>query len=130
MVSLISCVLYVYISNQENVNATTPQKPGIFDPYVISFLKTLLLLQGFWLQPSLAQLIHHPSHTHTQCHVSSFRETIGSTDVIEKELVEMKSVLAKCQSPIVFCHNDLLCANFIYNKEKGDNYQSTVDSGS
>ena len=51
--------------------------------------------------------------------MNSFRECIGSVDVLEKELVEMKAVLTTCQSPIVFSHNDLLCGNFIYSKEKG-----------
>ena len=49
----------------------------------------------------------------------SFEEGVGSIAALSEELVEMKEVLSKCVSPIVFCHNDLLCGNFIYNEEKG-----------
>ena len=40
----------------------------------------------------------------------------------------MRSVLSQCDSPVVFCHNDLLCGNFIYNEEKGSQCMYTVDN--
>ncbi|XP_064602456.1 ethanolamine kinase 1-like [Liolophura sinensis] len=36
---------------------------------------------------------------------------------LQKELNEMRSCLEGLDSPVVFCHNDLLCKNIIYNKQ-------------
>ena len=41
-------------------------------------------------------------------------------DVLRQEVVRLKSELSKCNSPICFCHNDLLSANVIYNEENGE----------
>ncbi len=49
----------------------------------------------------------------------SFEEGVASIAILRKELVEMKGILSECVSPIVFCHNDLLCGNFIYDEDKG-----------
>ncbi|XP_068672029.1 probable ethanolamine kinase [Montipora capricornis] len=35
---------------------------------------------------------------------------------LKEEIEVLKSVLLKHNSPIVLCHNDLLCANIVYNK--------------
>ena len=45
---------------------------------------------------------------------------IGSLDVLQKEVERLKVELVKCQSPLVFCHNDLNHPNLIYNKSDGE----------
>ncbi|XP_049626616.1 ethanolamine kinase 2 [Suncus etruscus] len=55
------------------------------------------------------------------------KEEIGprlSADVpgvaeLEQELAWLKEHLSHLESPVVFCHNDLLCKNIIYNSSKG-----------
>lgn len=44
---------------------------------------------------------------------------IKSKDELRKELDALKEHLESLNSPVVFCHNDLLLKNIIYNKEKG-----------
>uniref|UniRef100_A0A8D0DK49 ethanolamine kinase n=1 Tax=Salvator merianae TaxID=96440 RepID=A0A8D0DK49_SALMN len=44
---------------------------------------------------------------------------IPSLEVLEAEIGWMKEHLAQLRSPIVFCHNDLLSKNIIYNKAEG-----------
>ncbi|KAG8132095.1 hypothetical protein E2320_009979 [Naja naja] len=44
---------------------------------------------------------------------------IPSLEVLEEEIHWMKEHLSQLQSPIVFCHNDLLSKNIIYNKTEG-----------
>jgi ethanolamine kinase len=39
---------------------------------------------------------------------------------IKEELKFLKSLISPHEDDIVFCHNDLLCANIIYRKEVGD----------
>uniref|UniRef100_A0A670Z5C8 ethanolamine kinase n=1 Tax=Pseudonaja textilis TaxID=8673 RepID=A0A670Z5C8_PSETE len=46
-------------------------------------------------------------------------EFIPSLEVLEEEIHWMKEHLSQLQSPIVFCHNDLLSKNIIYNKAEG-----------
>lgn len=43
----------------------------------------------------------------------------GSTDTLEQEVKELTIELNKLDSPLVFCHNDLLCGNVIYNEKEG-----------
>lgn len=38
---------------------------------------------------------------------------------LEQELAWLKEHLSHLESPIVFCHNDLLCKNIIYDSSKG-----------
>ncbi|XP_060628987.2 ethanolamine kinase 2 isoform X1 [Anolis sagrei] len=44
---------------------------------------------------------------------------IPSLEVLEEEIHWMKEHLSQLRSPVVFCHNDLLSKNIIYNKEEG-----------
>ncbi|XP_077151161.1 ethanolamine kinase 2 isoform X2 [Ranitomeya variabilis] len=44
---------------------------------------------------------------------------IPSMKVLEEELTWLQKYLPSLESPIVFCHNDLLCKNVIYNEEEG-----------
>ncbi|XP_073798147.1 uncharacterized protein isoform X6 [Danio rerio] len=42
-----------------------------------------------------------------------------SLEIIMREMEELKSHLARINSPVVLCHNDLLTKNVIYNQEEG-----------
>ncbi|XP_040279941.1 ethanolamine kinase 2 [Bufo bufo] len=44
---------------------------------------------------------------------------IPSLKVLEEELLWLQKYLPSLESPIVLCHNDLLCKNVIYNEEEG-----------
>ena len=41
---------------------------------------------------------------------------------LKEEIDHLKRVLLKHNCPVVFCHNDLLCKNIVYNKTKGRSY--------
>ncbi|KAL4225642.1 Ethanolamine kinase [Mactra antiquata] len=51
-----------------------------------------------------------------------FVSTIKPKDVLRQEIDELKSHLEVLNSPVVFCHNDLLLKNVIFNEEKGQVY--------
>lgn len=40
-------------------------------------------------------------------------------EVLEQELSWLKEHLSQLDSPVVFCHNDLLCKNIIYDSTQG-----------
>lgn len=49
----------------------------------------------------------------------SLQEDVPSIEVLEHELAWMKETLSQLGSPVVLCHNDLLCKNIIYNQTQG-----------
>uniref|UniRef100_A0A8C0I918 ethanolamine kinase n=1 Tax=Bubo bubo TaxID=30461 RepID=A0A8C0I918_BUBBB len=49
-----------------------------------------------------------------------FLSDIPSPQVLQEEMTWMKERLSNLGSPVVLCHNDLLCKNIIYNKKRGD----------
>ncbi|XP_041441726.1 ethanolamine kinase 1 isoform X2 [Xenopus laevis] len=51
---------------------------------------------------------------------TGFKREVPSPRVLEDEMSWMKEVLSNLQSPVVLCHNDLLCKNIIYNEKRGD----------
>ena len=55
------------------------------------------------------------------CHMLLVRmnKLIGSREQMMKECQELSSHLDEFNSPVVFCHNDLMCKNIIYSEEKG-----------
>ena len=50
---------------------------------------------------------------------SRFKEIFNSLSVLSDEVDSLKSELSKSQTELVFCHNDLLCGNLIYNDIMG-----------
>ena len=38
---------------------------------------------------------------------------------LKEEIEMLQSVLLKHDCPVVFCHNDLLCKNIVYDETKG-----------
>lgn len=50
---------------------------------------------------------------------SSLSADVPTLEVLERELAWLKEHLSQLGSPVVFCHNDLLCKNIIYDSTKG-----------
>ncbi|XP_027300980.2 ethanolamine kinase 2 [Anas platyrhynchos] len=46
----------------------------------------------------------------------SVHQDVPSLETLEHELAWMKETLSQLGSPVVLCHNDLLCKNIIYNR--------------
>nr|XP_031294666.1 ethanolamine kinase 2 isoform X2 [Camelus dromedarius] len=49
----------------------------------------------------------------------SLSADVPKVEVLEQELAWLKEHLPQLDSPVVFCHNDLLCKNIIYDSTKG-----------
>ncbi|GAB5583635.1 ethanolamine kinase 2 [Prionailurus iriomotensis] len=49
----------------------------------------------------------------------SLSADVPKVEVLERELAWLKEHLSQLDSPVVFCHNDLLCKNIIYDSTKG-----------
>nr|KAF6452283.1 hypothetical protein HJG59_004661 [Molossus molossus] len=49
-----------------------------------------------------------------------FLSDIPSSQILQEEMTWMKRILSNLGSPVVLCHNDLLCKNIIYNEKQGD----------
>ncbi|XP_063128534.1 ethanolamine kinase 2 isoform X1 [Rattus norvegicus] len=49
----------------------------------------------------------------------SLSADVPKVEVLEQELAWLKEHLSQLDSPVVFCHNDLLCKNIIYDSDKG-----------
>ncbi|KAM6947801.1 ethanolamine kinase 2 isoform 1-T1 [Lycodopsis pacificus] len=47
------------------------------------------------------------------------QQEVPSKAVLEQEMVWMKEHLSTLGSPVVLCHNDLLCKNIIHNEKEG-----------
>ncbi|XP_060220302.1 ethanolamine kinase 2 isoform X2 [Meriones unguiculatus] len=52
-------------------------------------------------------------------HLFSLSADVPKVEVLEQELAWLKEHLSQLDSPVVFCHNDLLCKNIIYDSAKG-----------
>lgn len=50
---------------------------------------------------------------------SRIQQEVPSKAVLEQEMVWMKEHLSTLGSPVVLCHNDLLCKNIIHNSKEG-----------
>lgn len=48
-----------------------------------------------------------------------FLSDIPSSQILQEEMTWMKEILSNLGSPVVLCHNDLLCKNIIYNEKQG-----------
>lgn len=51
--------------------------------------------------------------------LSSLSADVPKVEVLEQELAWLEEHLSQLESPVVFCHNDLLCKNIIYDRDKG-----------
>ncbi|XP_024059011.2 ethanolamine kinase 1 [Terrapene carolina triunguis] len=49
-----------------------------------------------------------------------FLSDVPSPQILQEEMAWMKERLSNLGSPVVLCHNDLLCKNIIYNEKQGD----------
>lgn len=59
-----------------------------------------------------------------------YETKIPSAQVLKQEVEEMESALSQAESPVVFSHNDALCANFIYNKDQDKVHMIDYEYGS
>ena len=51
---------------------------------------------------------------------SRFETKIPSLQILKDEVEEMcTKVISNANSTLVFCHNDALCANFIFDEQNG-----------
>eukprot|EP00062_Callorhinchus_milii_P014170 gi/632963292/ref/XP_007897798.1/ PREDICTED: ethanolamine kinase 1-like [Callorhinchus milii] len=50
---------------------------------------------------------------------SRIQKEVPALQILERETAWMKEYLSELNSPIVLCHNDLLCKNIIYNEKEG-----------
>uniref|UniRef100_A0A4W3K1F6 ethanolamine kinase n=1 Tax=Callorhinchus milii TaxID=7868 RepID=A0A4W3K1F6_CALMI len=53
-------------------------------------------------------------------------EEVPALQILERETAWMKEYLSELNSPIVLCHNDLLCKNIIYNEKEGEGVWVTL----
>lgn len=58
----------------------------------------------------------------------SLSADVPKVEVLERELAWLKEHLSQLDSPVVFCHNDLLCKNIIYDSTKGTVLWVCLDS--
>ncbi|XP_019402150.1 PREDICTED: ethanolamine kinase 2 isoform X3 [Crocodylus porosus] len=49
----------------------------------------------------------------------SLHQDVPSLEVLEQEVAWVQEYLSQLGSPVVLCHNDLLCKNIIYNETEG-----------
>ncbi|XP_035215187.1 ethanolamine kinase 1-like isoform X1 [Stegodyphus dumicola] len=82
-------------------------------------------VNGVIPQPSLFPVLHKylqliPTEFCDPIKDERFKSCIPSKDVLEIEINSLKKHLTTLESPVVFCHNDLLLKNVIYNKEKNE----------
>lgn len=54
------------------------------------------------------------------------QQEVPSQEVLEQEMMWMKEHLSQLGSPVVLCHNDLLCKNIIHNAKEGGFYLNTM----
>ncbi|KAJ1074687.1 hypothetical protein K5549_014959 [Capra hircus] len=84
---------------------------GVVHPQIRIFTPALDL-------PSHTQGAGAGSHTHSSSG-RSLSADVPEVGVLERELAWLKEHLPQLDSPVVFCHNDLLCKNIIYDSSKG-----------
>lgn len=48
-----------------------------------------------------------------------FKTQIPSKDALTAEVKMLRDILLNHGAPVVYCHNDLLCQNIIYNQQNG-----------
>uniref|UniRef100_UPI00398EC5B7 ethanolamine kinase 1 isoform X2 n=1 Tax=Pristiophorus japonicus TaxID=55135 RepID=UPI00398EC5B7 len=60
-----------------------------------------------------------PTELADECLHARFSMEVPGHQELEQELAWMKKHLSSLGSPIVLCHNDLLCKNIIYNEKEG-----------
>lgn len=70
-----------------------------------------------WLREAKVALKHLENRGVDETRMSLLRQI--DLQVLEKELEFLRSALQKTPSPIVFCHNDLLFGNILYDETSG-----------
>lgn len=52
--------------------------------------------------------------------VSRLNSEVPSVACLRDEMIWLQQKLSKLGSPVVLCHNDLLCKNIIYKQQEGE----------
>ncbi|XP_069753876.1 ethanolamine kinase 1-like isoform X7 [Narcine bancroftii] len=74
-----------------------------------------------WKNLSMFLRLLNSSQPELTADVSSMEmNDVPSLDILKSEIEVLKEHLSHIKSPVVLCHNDLLCNNIIYNEAKGD----------
>lgn len=72
-------------------------------------------------------LEHRSLFVFSECmHVSfvpRLNSEVPSSTCLRDEMIWLQQNLSKLGSPVVLCHNDLLCKNIIYNQKEGESYK-------
>lgn len=55
--------------------------------------------------------------------VPRLNSEVPSSACLRDEMIWLQQNLSKLGSPVVLCHNDLLCKNIIYNQKEGESYK-------
>ena len=61
-------------------------------------------------------------------YVVRFEKQAPSKAKLREEIETLKSVLLNHNCPVVFCHNDLLCKNIVYDKNKGEPNSASAEN--
>ncbi|XP_034623172.1 ethanolamine kinase 2 isoform X2 [Trachemys scripta elegans] len=103
------------------------QQPQIFRLIAWEMAKMHAIhANGSLPKPSLWHKLHKyltivKTEVITKASIPRFRQEVPSLEVLEQEVAWLKEYLSQLGSPIVLCHNDLLCKNIIYNEAEGVN---------
>lgn len=105
----------------------------IFFPFLLPFVSCFRFLFSslfsedlFWVVFSCAALVNSLVSVHFSCLLTRpttscrLHTEVPSTRCLREELVWLQQSLSKLGSPVVLCHNDLLCKNIIYNQGAGE----------
>ncbi|XP_024072478.2 ethanolamine kinase 2 [Terrapene carolina triunguis] len=98
------------------------QQPQIFRLIAWEMAKMHAIhANGSLPKPSLWHKLHKyltivKTEVITKASILRFRQEVPSLEVLEQEVAWLKEYLSQLGSPIVLCHNDLLCKNIIYNE--------------
>ncbi|XP_042704975.2 ethanolamine kinase 2 isoform X1 [Chrysemys picta bellii] len=98
------------------------QQPQIFRLIAWEMAKMHAIhANGSLPKPSLWHKLHKyltivKTEVITKASIPRFRQEVPSLEVLEQEVAWLKEYLSQLGSPIVLCHNDLLCKNIIYNE--------------
>ncbi|KFO24376.1 Ethanolamine kinase 2 [Fukomys damarensis] len=96
------------------------REPGLFRLIALEMAKIHTIhANGSLPKPVLWQKMHsYFSLVKNEINLSLSAD-VPKVEVLERELAWLKEHLSQLNSPVVFCHNDLLCKNIIYDSAKG-----------
>ena len=87
--------------------------------YVSQTAKSVKILsrKNFPLFPTISHMHQNKLCINEACAFCRLREIKEEFGRFDRITSDMLSMVKKVNSPVVFCHNDLLCGNILYNGE-------------